>query len=178
MVSFLINECEKRIKDVVFGKRQGCRSQIFLNFATMKIIGCMLYTGICKAIMVGLLLLFATDVVAQSNTQRTTEDEDTLREIIVRPDTVIRVGISPTLRQDMLNQNRYSLSSILDRRAPVLKDQMLHPFAIQERKYERKRKKVQHVLDDYDARRDPLQELLDSVARARGYVPERKNGAK
>lgn len=173
-----MNECEKRIKDVVFDCGQSSGSQFFLNFATMNMIGRIIDTDACKILMLGLLCFVATDAVAQSHTQRTTEDEDTLREIIVRPDTVIRVGISPTLRQDMRNQNRYSLGSILERRAPVLQDQMLHPFAIQERKYERKRKKVQHVLDDYDARRDPLQELLDSVARARGYVPEKKNGAK
>lgn len=144
----------------------------------MNMIRRILGVGGSKTMMVGLLCFVATEVMAQSSTQRTTEDEDTLREIIVRPDTVIRIGISPTLRQDMRNQNRYSLGSILDRRAPGLQDRITHPFAIQERKYERKRKKVQHVLDDYDARRDPLQELLDSVARARGYVPERKNGAK
>lgn len=130
-----------------------------------------------RILVVGLTCLCATGAMAQSNSQRTTEDEDTLREIIVRPDTVIRVGISPTLRQDMRNQDRYSLGSIMQRRLPTLNDQILHPFGFEERKQNRKRKKVQQVLDDYDARRDPLQELLDSVARARGYVPERKNGS-
>lgn len=143
----------------------------------MNIIGRILDTLVCKAMMVGLLCVVSADAMAQSEAQRTTEDEDTLREIIVRPDTVIRVGISPTLRQDMRNQNRYSLGSVMQRRLPTLNDQILHPFGFEERKQNRKRKKVQHVLDEYDARRDPLQELLDSVARARGYVPEKKNGA-
>lgn len=178
MRSFLINECEKRIKDVVFGRVERCCSYIFLNFASMNTNGRILGADSRRAIMVAVLSLFVTDAVAQSTVQRTTEDEDTLREIIVRPDTVIRVGVSPTLRQEMFNQNRYSLGSVMQRRLPTLNDQILHPFGFEERKQNRKRKKVQHVLDDYDARRDPLQELLDSVARARGYVPEKKNGAK
>lgn len=125
-----------------------------------------------------MMTMLSVDAMAQSaeQHQRTTEDEDTLREIIVRPDTVIRVGISPTLRQDMNNLNRYSLGGILQRRAPVLQDRIMHPFAVKDRKNERKRKKVQQVLEEYDSLRDPLQELLDSVARARGYIPEKKVG--
>lgn len=148
------------------------------NWTSKSIHTAMKQSKVRTIILGSMMAMLSFDAMAQSaeQRQRTTEDEDTLREIIVRPDTVIRIGVSPTPRLGVFDQSRYSLGGILQRRAPVLQDQMLHPFAVKERKNERKRKKVQQVLDSYDSLRDPLQELLDSVARARGYVPEKKVG--
>ncbi|MBQ0049361.1 MAG: hypothetical protein KBT12_03855 [Bacteroidales bacterium] len=96
---------------------------------------------------------------------------DTLREVTVRPDSGgIRLPVSNAIRESLKLQGwaqQNSLNGILQRHAPMLHDQIMHPFAFKERKRIRKKKKVDHVLQQYDAvAADPLQALLDSVKRA------------
>ena len=95
--------------------------------------------------------------------------EDTLRTVTVRPGQR-RIPLTNGTQKEvkaMQNARKYSLNGILERVAPTLHDQILHPFGFKERKMNRKRKKVQKVLWQYDAipMQDPLQLLLDSVAR-------------
>ena len=95
--------------------------------------------------------------------------EDTLRTVTVRPGQR-RIPLTNGTQKEvkaMQNARKYSLNGILERVAPMLHDQILHPFGFKERKKSRKRKKVQKVLWQYDAlpTQDPLQLLLDSVAR-------------
>lgn len=95
---------------------------------------------------------------------------DTLREVLVKPkDGKVTLPLSKSTTMDVKLQSwaeRYSPNGLLQRYAPTLHDQIMHPFGFAERKKKRKRKKVQKVLELYDAvdRKDPLQLLLDSVA--------------
>lgn len=96
---------------------------------------------------------------------------DTLRELTVRPDSGgIRIPISVPLSESLKLQiwgQQNSLGGILQRKAPMLNDQIMHPFGFKERKKIRKKKKVKHILEQYDATAaDPLQQLLDSLRRA------------
>lgn len=113
----------------------------------------------------------ATDASAQSMAYPDSLKTDTLREITIEGSKDVRLPMSSGLKssiQDIVNAEKYSLSGILDRYAPMMKDYIMHPFGFAERKKARKRKKVAKVLHDYDAVNDPLQELLDSVAAVKG----------
>ena len=106
--------------------------------------------------------------VKDTLSQRDSLREDTLRTVNVRPDRKGVTWSNGTRKevQAMQNARKYSLNGILEKVAPTLHDQILHPFGFKERKKGRKRKKVQKVLQQYDALplQDPLQLLLDSVA--------------
>lgn len=105
---------------------------------------------------------------AQTQAAADTLQTDTLREVSVRPNTV-RMPFTNRTReevQSVVNAQKYSLNGLIQGVAPMLHDQIMHPFGFAERKRSRKRKKVKKVLEQYDAigRPDPLQMLLDSVA--------------
>lgn len=94
--------------------------------------------------------------------------EDTLRAVTIRP-----LGMVPLSKrmqkyaEEIKKGQRYSLNGIIEKLSPTLHDQIMHPFGFKERRKSRKRKKVRKVLQQYDAlpMKDPLQLLLDSVAR-------------
>lgn len=98
---------------------------------------------------------------------------DTLREVVVKADSGIHIPLSGSLIKDA-HRKDYSPNAILQRLAPTLHDQIMHPFGFKERKQNRKRKKVNKILRDYDMiNSDPLQMLLDSIAKAQGYEQNR-----
>lgn len=105
------------------------------------------------------------------------EPEDTLGEVEVRPDSVLQVleALKQTLKTDRQPKSK-SLGDILDKYAPQLQDKMLHPFAIKDRKQERKRKRDKEVLKEYDRAKTP-NELLEEALRKEGLghiIDERK----
>ena len=65
-----------------------------------------------------------------------------------------------------------SLGDVLNKVAPGLQDKMLHPFAVKERKRERKKKHVAKVLDEYD-KVETGNSLLDEVIRKQREEDER-----
>ncbi len=117
----------------------------------------------------------AASLYAQSdNVPSDSLKTDTLREVIVTGGNHgVQLPLSNSLKQDMKLSSwaqKYSPNGLLQKYAPTLHDQIMHPFGFAERKKNRKRKKVDKILQQYDAidAVDPLQLLLDSVARAQG----------
>ena len=65
-----------------------------------------------------------------------------------------------------------SLGDIIEKVAPGLQDKMLHPFAIKQRKSERRKKKMRQVLENYD-RQKTFNELLDEAVKRQQMEDER-----
>lgn len=108
---------------------------------------------------------------AQSQQPTDSMKVDTLREVTVHGGK-IRMPLSGSVNSDvrmMQNMQKYSLNGIIQRVSPMLHDQIMHPFGFSERKKSRKRKKVNRILEQYDAiGNDPMELLLDSLARVQG----------
>lgn len=133
----------------------------------------------CLAVVSATMMMLAEPVAGRvgcdMNVASTldTLQTDTLREVVVRADTGIHIPLSGSLIKDA-HRKDYSPNAILQRLAPTLHDQIMHPFGFKERKQNRKRKKVNKILRDYDMiDRDPLQMLLDSIAKEQGYDQNR-----
>ena len=99
---------------------------------------------------------------------------DTLREVVVKGrERTVQIPLSNSMKLDMKLATwaqKYSPNGLLQKYAPTLHDQIMHPFGFAERKKNRKRKKVNKILQQYDAidAVDPLKLLLDSVAKVQG----------
>lgn len=76
---------------------------------------------------------------------------DTLREVVVRPLREYRM--SEIHMSDELDGVKAppSLGQLLDKLSPGLTDKMMHPFAIKQRKQERRRKRVLNNLEKYES---------------------------
>lgn len=122
-------------------------------------------------------------------TLATTQPQDTIDAPVARVDTLREVEVKAPDRLKGLNDaissslGRYpipktmSLGDVIDKVAPGLQDKMLHPFAIKERKLERKHKRDKKILEEYD-RVKTFKELLDeAIARQKleDELAERKN---
>lgn len=138
--------------------------------------------NIRRTLYVAVLFLVSTATLhAQSQAAPTdTLKTDTLREVTVRPHSGVRLPFTNSTQSEVngiVNAEKYSLNGLIQRYAPTLHDQIMHPFGFAERKKKRKRKKVERVLEQYDAidAVDPLRLLLDSVAKVQGLtVPDRR----
>lgn len=108
------------------------------------------------------------------NTQGTvTVEGDTLREVIIEGDRDL--PIEDALRNSLGNEPRQmSLGDVLDRLSPGLNDKILHPFAVKQRKKERRRRRWMERIEEFDKVQtfdDLLREayerqmLEDSIAR-------------
>ncbi len=98
---------------------------------------------------------------------------DTLREVVVKSDRRVTFPLSSTIKKEVNFMTKFRESTLggwLHKNFPIVNDYITHPFGFAERKHNRKRKKVKHILEQYDAvgTTDPLQMLLDSVATAQG----------
>ena len=76
---------------------------------------------------------------------------DTLREVTVRAGRHIPLPgmvVSPGLKEAVVPPP--SLSSVLEKLSPGINDKITHPFAIKQRKKERRRKRSLKALEDFD----------------------------
>ncbi|MBQ8937035.1 MAG: hypothetical protein IJ066_04840 [Bacteroidaceae bacterium] len=76
---------------------------------------------------------------------------DTLREVTVRAGRHIPLPgmvVSPGLKEAVIPPP--SLSSVLEKLSPGINDKITHPFAIKQRKKERRRKRSLKALEDFD----------------------------
>ena len=76
---------------------------------------------------------------------------DTLREVTVRAGRHIPLPgmvLSPGLKDEVVPPP--SLGSILEKWSPGINDKITHPFAIKQRKKERRRKRSLKALEDFD----------------------------
>ena len=90
---------------------------------------------------------------------------DTLRQVEVRADTSL--AVEKAIQQSLERQRVIripTLGGILDKYLPGLQDRITHPFAIKERKRERKHKRDKKWLQEFD-RRITFNELLDAAVK-------------
>lgn len=101
--------------------------------------------------------------------------EDTLRELVVKAPRSIYMPMSKSMQSELkLNawQQKYSLGGILQRKAPLVQDYIMHPFGFAERKKNKKRQKVSELLEEYD-RIDPFYHQLDSIMELEGVTSKK-----
>lgn len=115
----------------------------------------------------------AAACAGQDSTVRDTLQADTLREVVVRPDSVLPVVrvLEKTVGRSRGTKSM-SLGDVIEKVAPGLQDKMLHPFAIKQRKSERRKKKMRQVLENYD-RQKTFNELLDEAVKRQQMEDER-----
>lgn len=85
---------------------------------------------------------------------------DTLREVIIIPDSLLPVDrvIRESLGQEQVIKVP-KVSDVLDRLSPGLTDKVMHPFAIKERKHQRRMQRHLKVMEEY-SRVKTFDELL------------------
>lgn len=104
---------------------------------------------------------------------------DTLREVEVRGDSVLR--INETLRQKGIRIGTMNVSDVLGARVT---DKIMHPFAVKERKREKKHARDRKILEEYEllGRVKTFEELLDEAIRKQaiedGKEPPARSGKK
>lgn len=115
----------------------------------------------------------AAACAGQDSTVRDTLQADTLREVVVRPDSVLPVVrvLEKTVGRSR-GPRSVSLGDVIEKVAPGLQDKMLHPLAIKQRKSERRKKKMRRVLENYD-RQKTFNELLDEAVKRQQMEDER-----
>lgn len=87
---------------------------------------------------------------------------DTLREVTIRPLKEYHLSEMELsgIKNDIVAPP--SLGGILEKLSPGINDKILHPFAIKQRKQERRRKRALKNLEDYD-RVKTLDELIQEA---------------
>ena len=124
-----------------------------------------------------LSLLFIGTTLPQEQQEDDMTPTDTLREIVIFPDSLLPVERIIRERQGQQKTIKVpSVSDILNRISPTLNDKIMHPFAFKQRKHDRRRKKHQRVLEEYSRVKTfdellreayELQMLEDSLQRSR-----------
>ena len=132
-------------------------------------------------------LMMMADTVAVSDTpvavpdtlRRPMERVDTLREIEVRPDSSLPMmkAIQSSLNRQNI-QAPPSLGDILEKIAPGINDKICHPFAIKQRRRERKHKRDRKILEHYDQVKTFDDLLREAIVREGLQLPEEKEDTK
>lgn len=107
-------------------------------------------------------------------------DVDTLREIVVNGDTILRVNdaIRQSLKQS--GYGKISTKSVSDVLGQKTTDKILHPFAYKDRKKERKHARDRKILEEYDeaTRVKTFDELLWEAIRQQAIEDGKEPPAK
>lgn len=93
------------------------------------------------------------------------ERVDTLRQVIVRGEA--KSPLEKAIESSLARQRQPStpsLGALLEKLSPGLNDKMLHPFAIKQRKRERKHKRDRRILEEYD-QIVTFKDLLDAAVQ-------------
>ena len=113
------------------------------------------------------LLLVALPLHAFSVSTNDSLQVDTLRQVDVHADSVLRVNeaIRKALEKEMgVRIGTLSVSDVIGGRAT---DKILHPFAVKERKRDKKHARDRKILEEYEklGRVKTFEELLDEAIR-------------
>ncbi len=128
--------------------------------------------------MIALLVSFflMADTLAEPDTlHRQMERVDTLREVEVRPDSTL--PMMDAINSSLARQNIKappSLGDILEKWWPGINDKITHPFAIKQRRRERKHKRDREVLKHYDQVKTFDDLLREAIVREGLPLPEKK----
>lgn len=110
-------------------------------------------------------LIMATSPVRADSLIADTLGVDTLREVTVRAGKHIPLPgmvINPRMKEEVIPPP--SLGTILEKAFPGINDKITHPFAIKERRKERRRKRSLKALENFD-RVKTFNELLHEAYR-------------
>ncbi len=90
---------------------------------------------------------------------------DTLREVSVRVDSTLRVEkvIDKSLKKNPVPKTM-SMGDVLEKISPGINDKITHPFAIKDRKKERRLRRTKKILENFD-RVKTFNELLDEAVK-------------
>lgn len=112
-------------------------------------------------------------VLACDTLQHDSLHTDTLRELEVRPDSVLPVkrALEKTIGRSK-GPRSMSLGDVIEKLSPGLNDKITHPFAIKQRKSERRKKKLLKALEHYESTKT-FNELLDEAVRRQQFEDER-----
>ena len=136
------------------------------------------------ALFISLMLSADTLVQADSLPERQVPDTlrqrmarvDTLREVEVRPDSVLPV--MKAIERSLERQHQHdipkppSLADLLEKLSPGLNDKITHPFAIKARRRERKHKRDRKVLEHYEEVKTFDDLLREAIIREGLPLPE------
>ncbi len=129
---------------------------------------CLSWQG-CQLLVLLLMSAVVADAQEKEDSSLTMRSRtDTLREVVVRPDTVLKM--TETIRKSLglrRQPSTKSLGDVLDMLSPGLQDKITHPFAIKDRKRDRKHKRDRKILMEYD-RAKTSNELLEEALRREG----------
>lgn len=115
---------------------------------------CTMFSCIIPLLMAGSPLSAGTlraDSLSADSLSADSLGVDTLREVTVRAGRHIPLPgmvVSPGLKEAVIPPP--SLSSVLEKLSPGINDKITHPFAIKQRKKERRRKRSLKALEDFD----------------------------
>ena len=140
-----------------------------------------------------LLLLLAVSLLQPVTAQTPQRDSvsrntrmrvDTLRQVEVRADSQLRVN--EAIRQTLEREKaaRIGTMSVSDVIGSKLTDKIMHPFAVKERRREKKHARDRQILKEYEelGRVKSFEELLDEAIRKQaiedGKEPPTKSGKK
>lgn len=140
-----------------------------------------------------LLLLLAVSLLQPVTAQTPRRDSvardtkmrvDTLRQVEVRADSQLRVN--DAIRQTLEREKaaRIGTMSVSDVIGSKLTDKIMHPFAVKERRREKKHARDRQILKEYEelGRVKSFEELLDEAIRKQaiedGKEPPTKSGKK
>ena len=138
-----------------------------------------------KRMKISLILLFAALPASTISAQlRDTTRVDTLRQVEVRGDSVLRVN--EAIRQSIGRENatRIGYPSVSDVLGPRITDKIMHPFAVKDRKRDKKHARDRKILQEYEEmdRVKTFEELLDEAIRKQaiedGKEPPTRSGKK
>ena len=109
---------------------------------------------------------------------------DTLREVEVRGDSILRVNEAIRRAIGKENSTRIGYPSVSDVLGPRITDKIMHPFAIKDRKRDKKHARDRKILEEYEQsfRVKTFEELLDEAIRQQaiedGKEPPKQSGKK
>ena len=134
-----------------------------------------------RLLIILLVLLPLGTLQAQS---RDTTRTDTLREVEVRGDSVLRVNeaIRRSIGKDQ--ETRIGYPSVSDVLGARITDKIMHPFAVKDRKRDKKHARDRKILEEYEqlGRIKTFEELLDEAIRQQaiedGKEPPKRSGKK
>lgn len=94
--------------------------------------------------------------------------EDTMRMVVVqgRSRPPVMDAIDKSLNRHPVPKVT-SLGDILGKYLPGLQDRILHPFAIKERRRERRHKRLKRILREYEQTKTPNELLMEAIQRER-----------
>ena len=121
-----------------------------------------------KRMKLSLILLFAALTSTTISAQlRDTTRVDTLKQVEVRGDSVLRVN--DAIRQSIGKENatRIGYPSVSDVLGARITDKIMHPFAVKDRKRDKKHARDRKILEEYEqlGRVKTFEELLDEASR-------------